>query len=119
MLAAFGGEGGLEVLDLAALAVVVAAHGEHDALGLGAGRVEQLDRLPEHLVGRIVERLPSAVIVERDRALAVDGDDDVGRALQQSFEVDSWERHERSEWRLGEHGAHTLEGALLRLNEAC
>src|SRR5205814_558235 len=53
--------------------------------------IEPRHVLAEDLVGRVAERLPRAVVVEGDGALAVDRDHDVRGALEQLLEVDGRE----------------------------
>jgi hypothetical protein len=79
------------LVDEDGLGVLACPQRRHDLACLGEVGVEPGHVLPQNLRGRVPERLPGAVVVEDDRALTIDRDDDVRRALEQLLEVDGRE----------------------------
>ena len=79
-----------------ACAALAVAHRRHHLARLGEVWIQARHVLAEHVVRRVAERLARAVVVERDRAVPIDGDDDVGRVFEQLLEVDRREDEERS-----------------------
>src|SRR5262249_57672136 len=87
-----GGEEGLEVANLTLrVRAVAVAHRGHDLAGLRLVGIEARHVLAQNLFGRVPERASRAVVVEDDDALAIDGDNDVRRVLEQLLEVDGGE----------------------------
>src|SRR5208337_1365691 len=68
----------IEVRDAAALG---RAHRLHHAARFVERRIDAVDLLPDDLGGAVAQVPTGAVVVIDDGAVAVDGDDDIGRAL--------------------------------------
>ena len=85
-IAVLAAEHGLEVGDAPRILARGAHRLHHAARFLGRG-IDNGDFLADDFFGGVVQVFARAVVVEDDRAVTVDRDDDVGGAFDQAFEI--------------------------------